>query len=41
MRRLTRFRPHPGLEVLAFPFAFGFFLDVARLAAVTWLPVLK
>ncbi|HVB38657.1 MAG TPA: hypothetical protein VND92_08980 [Vicinamibacterales bacterium] len=40
MRLITAGKPRPGLEVLAFPFSFGFFLDLARLSAVTWLPKL-
>ncbi|MGO9572446.1 MAG: hypothetical protein ACLP5H_33435 [Desulfomonilaceae bacterium] len=38
MRGITKLRPIPGLEVIAFPFSFGFFLDLARLATVTWVP---
>ena len=40
MRLVNKFNPQPGLETIAFPFAFGFFLDMARLAAVHWVPAL-
>jgi uncharacterized membrane-anchored protein len=40
MRRITKFKPRPGLEVIALPFGFGFLLDLARFAAVSWVPSL-
>lgn len=36
MRHLNRRRPRPNLIHLATPFAFGFFLDLARFSAYKW-----
>jgi len=41
MRVLNRLRPEPGLGHVALPFALGFFLDVAQLAAKTHVPALS
>jgi len=38
MRRLNRLRPQPGLEHVALPFGLGFFLDLAQVTALHWVP---
>lgn len=38
MRRLNRRRPKPGVEHVAIPFAFGFFLDLAATSALKIAP---
>ncbi|MFL5495334.1 MAG: hypothetical protein ACJ8DC_13205 [Gemmatimonadales bacterium] len=40
MRRLNQLRPDPGLEHVAVPFGLGFFLDIAQVTALHWLPKL-
>ncbi len=35
-RGVAKLHPHAGLEVIAFPFSFGFFLDLTALAALHW-----
>lgn len=40
MRKITKMRPNPGLEVLAIPFSLGFFLDLVRLGTVHWMPTI-
>jgi hypothetical protein len=38
MRRLNQLRPQPGLEHVALPFGLGFFLDLAQVTALHWVP---
>ena len=40
IRWLNRLKPDPGLEHVALPFALGFFLDLAKVAALHWIPQL-
>lgn len=40
MRAANRLRTGPGLEMLLVPFSLGFFLDLAAVAAVAWIPQL-
>jgi len=41
MRLITRkLKPRPGMEAIAYPFSFGFFLDLMRLGTVTYVPKL-
>jgi hypothetical protein len=40
MRRLNQLRPQPGLEHVALPFGLGFFLDLAQVTALHWVPKL-
>jgi hypothetical protein len=40
MRVANRLRSRPGLEMLLVPFSLGFFLDLAAVAAATWVPTL-
>jgi hypothetical protein len=40
MRRLNRLQPQPGLEHVALPFSLGFFLDLAQVTVLRWIPEL-
>jgi hypothetical protein len=39
MRRFNKRRPRPGLLHVTVPFAFGFFLDLAKVSAYGWFKV--